>query len=221
MKNSTFEETKEHKSTEHRERDTEDNLSETNINSRVRMVLEDTPELKASQMEIAINGDMSKHQKHNFKGKLSKVVPEPFYRTKERRETPVIFSQKNVLPPIARSRASKRQLLSSYSSSDYEDSLLIDKSSALKRSKSQNIAVKDPDTKDQVDLPEDEDPILMFYKQKLPFDKLDVTKLESFSKRQFSMPHSSTTIGKKSTVSVNRLNFEFRTSSFRSPHNDE
>jgi hypothetical protein len=85
FKTKNLEEIKESKTSHRRDHETEDNMSDTNINSKHKNIFEDVTEAQADQLAHDIHNIMSKDSNKKGKSRLSRVAPEPLFITKNMR----------------------------------------------------------------------------------------------------------------------------------------
>lgn len=118
-----FEEAKGPKSTMSREKETEENMSETNINSRNRFNLNNS-DSASENLDLRLNSAMAVQTHRQYK-KKSQIAPEPYYRsatTKEEDSTAMRLKSSLDLNKVSLDR--REEPLRSISS-DPEDAMLL------------------------------------------------------------------------------------------------
>jgi hypothetical protein len=162
-----------------------------------------------------------------------KIAPEPFYRSNSTKENINLKSNKVVPSPMNKEMLNSERMIDymkSISSSEKETDFLI-LNTKLKRSKSHN-GPRNPQQKNKSKKEErvatldsnldSENPVELFYKKDHSFINnllvLDYKKQPEYeSDRDFSIPQSTLTADKRSTIRMNKLNLEFKTTQLLTP----
>jgi hypothetical protein len=221
LKGSTLEEIKESKTTDNKEHETEDNMSETNINSKQKNVFEDVYDPQANHLANNIRDIMSKDPNHKNKSRKSRVAPEPMFNPRMMKKQNKSLKQQSNSYSDHSHIIKPDEIFKSLSSSEREDSRLITNTKQI-RSKSFTVSdgIED-DKENHSQAQDDQNTIIEFYKRKATQSKNESARVDFNSKIMTSFPATGSTYAKKSTVSVNKLTFEFLNSNRRSQESYE
>lgn len=196
-------------------------MSDTNINSKQKNVFEDVYDPNANQLANDIRDIINKDPNQKNKSRKSRVAPEPLFNPR------IMKKQNKSLKHQYNSYADHShivkpdEIFKSFSSSEREDAGLIKKT---KQARSRSFTVSDQmedDKENHSQANDDQNPIIEFYKRKATQSKNESARVDFNSKMMTSFPATGSTFGKKSTVSVNKLTFEFLNSNRRSQESYE